>query len=678
MRRCRTYQFLLLVLLPLMAQAQIPQKHAKIDMLEVTGPILGTLLTRLDRLSDSTLLALTNASPALADSIDSLGVRVQNVITGLNGKADSIRRALDSIAAHRNIINGLLTTTQAHTDSIAALRSNVNTALAGITPMGAVRDSLKHAYDSLAAHRSVLNGNLTTLAAHLDSLAAHRAQLNIALAGMPSVGTIMDSLKHAYDSLTVLRGVLNGLLARDIALTDSIAALRNRVNPLLSEMLTVHDSLKHVYDSLATVRTNLTYIYATIYSMRDSLKDVAEIAARSNDSTLWATQYDLTGVCNLTSTGIDWSLCPQFKDTLATSSVTYTFSNVAAGTTIKVNLVTDGSRLNSAVWPTTVYWPTGTTNPTSSMYASSVYDLEFTAYASDFIMGRLIDYRSVSSITVAADTTAPDSSRNVYASRVTPTTIEYRWLPPASVDQGYEPVTYTFKLQAGKHIGYSTADGAGGTTPAVNKLKTLQKGTWTIAAGSNNTTITLPTAATLAKSIAIVNTSSNQAQENFARVGYGLTGTTSLYVRRWTSGSSPAISGTWKVMEYETGATVEHGSFIFDNDSLVENVAIASSNVDSTFLLFSYPDPSTTTTGTVAFVRGEITSATNARFTRAGTTGSSVTMYFQVVKLDSTVVYSGSQSIAASDTSKLDKYNRHRYWKGHDSREAYRGNGTDL
>jgi hypothetical protein len=486
----------------------------------------------------------------------------------------------------------------------------------------------------------------------IDSITNHQARIkaleDVDVALLQDGADKSDSLAAVYDSLKNHLDDITSGKDRDNLQSDSLkTAYTNRTSDLAT-IRNVEDSLKHAYDSLANHRTSITKQTDTSAVHRTAINAKVELSDSVNN---YATQNDIRGVSNLSSTAIDWAIAPQFTDTL-TAATTYTFSNIVAGKTIQVRLVTDDSRNVSVVWPLTVTWGDGGAPPTP-FAPNSIYTVELRAVSTSMQLGRYTNRYNSTIVAAIADTVAPDSSLDVYARRVTPSVIEYSWMPPQSGDQGYEPVTYLFKLSAGKRIGYTTAAGTGGTTPAVTKLRSLQKGTWTIAAGGYNTTVTLPTAVTLAKSVVIVNTSSSNMQENFARVGYGLTGTTSLYIRRTSTTGSPAISGTWKVMEYETGATVEHGSFIFDNDSTVENISITSSNVDSTFLLFSYPNVNTTTTQASSFIRGEILDATHARFTTCGARGgSSTTVYYQIVKLDSTLVFKGDVSFSTSDTAK--------------------------
>jgi hypothetical protein len=465
---------------------------------------------------------------------------------------------------------------------------------------------------------------------------------------------LIDSITNHQTRIKALEDADVGFYADGADKSDSLAALADSLKDHRDDLTAIKNRDNLQSDSIKIDYANRTSDLATIRNLEDSTAkgyDSLQHKVNRTDSTwLFATPHDIEGISNLSSTAIDWTLAPQFTDTL-TAATTYTFSNVVAGKTIQVRLITDDSRTPAATWPATVTWGDGGAPPTP-LAPNSIYTVEFRAVSTSMQLARYTNRYNSTIVAAIADTVAPDSSLDVYARRVTPSGIEYSWMPPQSEDQGYEPVTYLFKLSAGKRIGYATAAGTGGTTPAVTKLRSLQKGTWTIAAGAYNTTVTLPTAVTLAKSVVIVNTSSSNMQENFARVGYGLTGTTSLYIRRTSTTGSPAISGTWKVMEYETGATVEHGSFIFDNDSTVENIAITSSNVDSTFLLFSYPNTSATTTTTAGFIRGEILDATHARFTTAGARGSSTTVYYQIVKLDSTLVYKGDVSFATGDTSK--------------------------
>lgn len=82
-------------------------------------------------------------------------------------------------------------------------------------------------------------------------------------------------------------------------------------------------------------------------------------------------QKDATVTANTgTSYDIDWSAGSLFELTL-TGSPTFTFSNLAAGASVTILLIQDGTGSRTVTWPASVDWPSASA-PTLSTGASDV------------------------------------------------------------------------------------------------------------------------------------------------------------------------------------------------------------------------------------------------------------------------------------------------------------------
>jgi hypothetical protein len=384
-------------------------------------------------------------------------------------------------------------------DSIAQLRAAAtaggDTSAAHLSRLNADRDSILAIAARIAwtiDSNSTQRGNLTTLFAWIatvrdsgrkgwDTSAVHKQNISDLSSAVAAIqirdNNQSDSLKTAATRNALQSDSLKTFAERNATQSDSLKTATQR-NATQSDSLKAaaqvnasqSDSLKTVATRNGTQSDSLKAAAVENAVQSDSLRRafvaIAETAAALRasqavpDTGVLATQWDLNGVKNLTGTTIDWSLAPQFKDTL-TGNTVYAFTNVTAGSNIRVWLVNVSGRLNPVSWPSNVYWTADGALTVPSV--DTLYTVRLEAFASDYIIG-VIEGKSavVDTTTVTPDTSAPNPIQLDLVTNA-PGRVSVRYVNPN--DPNIQAIV--FKASANLPIADSTKTGGGTSYPTL-------------------------------------------------------------------------------------------------------------------------------------------------------------------------------------------------------------------
>ncbi len=162
------------------------------------------------------------------------------------------------------------------------------------------------------------------------------------------------------------------------------------------------------------------------------------------------------------------------------------------------------------------------------------------------------------------------------------------------------------------------------------RLKSLQRGTTVLAAGTASVTASIAAVDTT-KTIVFINFSLSDASPGFGMVTRELTNATTLTFARLTATSSPAITIRWTVMEFDSGISVQRGFFLFDGIETTHNVPISTIILANSFVSITSRDTGTQY-GDDDLYRAELTTTTNLAVSSTGVPATSSRVYWEIAE----------------------------------------------
>ena len=181
-------------------------------------------------------------------------------------------------------------------------------------------------------------------------------------------------------------------------------------------------------------------------------------------------------------------------------------------------------------------------------------------------------------------------------------------------------------------------------------IQSVQKGAFTLGSATCTVDVTAPqfNPVTRNRSFLVFSQRNDGSWAGRAKVAGRILpgGTTLRFQRNQCAGGAPDIQIHWKVAEFSSGVTVQHGEAVMTSTTI--NVPIAAINLASSFPLatlrnaggdFDHDD----------WLRAELTSATNLRLNQRSNSGWA---WWQVVEFTGADVQSGNLSFVAGATSR--------------------------
>lgn len=162
------------------------------------------------------------------------------------------------------------------------------------------------------------------------------------------------------------------------------------------------------------------------------------------------------------------------------------------------------------------------------------------------------------------------------------------------------------------------------------KIKSFQKGTTSLGAGSGSTTATISVVVT-ANSVVFLSYSLSDASPQFGMISIELTNSTTLTFARLTAAASPAVTLRWNVIEFDSGVTVQRGTFTWSGAETTHNTTITAVTTANTFADITSRDAGSSYNDDDMY-RAEITSTTNLATTSFAAPANTAIVKWQVVE----------------------------------------------
>lgn len=190
---------------------------------------------------------------------------------------------------------------------------------------------------------------------------------------------------------------------------------------------------------------------------------------------------------------------------------------------------------------------------------------------------------------------------------------------------------------------------AGQTEAAV--IQSVQRGTATFVSGQNTLPVVL-TAVDTTRTIVWGGGRINISDPNASRVGFQLSGGTTLNLQRL---GSPAYATVveWEAIEFASGVSVQRRDTVFGAATTTVNVPISAVNLSESFVLISVAANSGSQLIDEEWtVRAQLTSTTNLELSR-NESGIALNVYWQVVSFTGASVQRGLTTIGAGADSAI-------------------------
>lgn len=200
----------------------------------------------------------------------------------------------------------------------------------------------------------------------------------------------------------------------------------------------------------------------------------------------------------------------------------------------------------------------------------------------------------------------------------------------------------TFSTLRDNEISFSRLTGDNKTSA----IKSVQKGSATLLAGSATQTIAIPSV-DMSKSFLVFGTSFNSDSPRFSQVSGQITNPTTITFQRDTGAGSPVVNINWHVAEFSEGVYVQRGNITMD--ALMKESSPLNIDITKSFPIISYRKNGVDYDNN-DFVRAKITTANKLELTINGTTPYGI-VEWQVVQFDRAMVQTNDLSFTggASD-----------------------------
>jgi hypothetical protein len=182
------------------------------------------------------------------------------------------------------------------------------------------------------------------------------------------------------------------------------------------------------------------------------------------------------------------------------------------------------------------------------------------------------------------------------------------------------------------------------TFMTISNVKSLQSGTFSIAAGSQSSTVTI-SPVDMTKSFLVFSIRFNDANPGFSQISGQITDSTTLTFKRFTGTGAPAVIVKWYVTEFISGVSVQRGAAAMPTTTV--NVMLSQVDTAKSFAIISYRN-SGSSYDSNDFVKAKITSQTNLELTTK-TLSSSGIVEWQVIEFANAQVQTGDVSFSTVD-----------------------------
>lgn len=161
-------------------------------------------------------------------------------------------------------------------------------------------------------------------------------------------------------------------------------------------------------------------------------------------------------------------------------------------------------------------------------------------------------------------------------------------------------------------------------------IKSVQRGSGTIALGESTTTITISSIDTTKSYVKVVYNPSYTGTETHDNVNTSIriTSSTQITVQRFSSSAAQSVNFNWELVEFTSGVTVQSG--LTSTNSLSVGAVISSVDTSKTQLFYSFSGGGNSAILSNIY-RGAITSSTAITFNIPNALTDSTTIRWQVV-----------------------------------------------